>query len=97
MLREKLIDREIIQRRVNLDLRHLEMSPEPAFFCSNNLSVLKMKTLFQPSFAVNECAKDLHNCHGNAICNDTIGSFNCTCAPGQQGNGTFCSDGEKNV
>ena len=30
-------------------------------------------------------------CHGNAICNDTIGSYECTCKYGYTGDGKNCT------
>ena len=42
--------------------------------------------------AVNECDfPELNDCHVNATCVDTFGSFSCTCNPGYAGNGTQCS------
>lgn len=35
---------------------------------------------------VNECMQGV--CDTNAMCEDTPGSFNCTCKPGYSGNGT---------
>ncbi len=39
---------------------------------------------------INECTEETHNCHEHASCNDTDGSFNCTCNTGFSGNGTDC-------
>ena len=40
---------------------------------------------------VDECITDVDNCHFNAFCNDTIGSFFCTCSLGYDGNGVNCT------
>ena len=39
---------------------------------------------------ISECILDTDNCHSNALCTNTDGSFICTCADGYKGNGTFC-------
>uniref|UniRef100_UPI00358E3F4F fibrillin-1-like n=1 Tax=Myxine glutinosa TaxID=7769 RepID=UPI00358E3F4F len=39
---------------------------------------------------VNECEANTHNCHENATCENTNGSFTCPCKQGYRGNGTFC-------
>ena len=39
---------------------------------------------------VDECDNNLHNCHVNADCINTIGSFYCDCRNGFNGNGTYC-------
>ena len=36
---------------------------------------------------VNECMEGTDNCHTNADCTDTVGSFQCTCSPGYSGDG----------
>ena len=46
---------------------------------------------------VNECTEQAHNCstykgQANAICTNTIGGFQCTCAQGWQGDGFYCND-----
>ena len=40
---------------------------------------------------VDECAEGTHNCSGKAECNNTKGSFNCTCKTGFTGDGQNCS------
>ena len=39
---------------------------------------------------VNECINGTHNCDNNATCQNTVGSFNCSCNHGYDGNGTSC-------
>ncbi|CAH3141332.1 unnamed protein product, partial [Pocillopora meandrina] len=36
---------------------------------------------------VNECVEGLHGCDRNAICDNTVGSYNCTCRPRLIGDG----------
>ena len=43
---------------------------------------------------VNECADGTDNCHVNADCMDTIGSFQCTCSIGYSGDGVDNCTGE---
>jgi len=40
---------------------------------------------------INECEMETDNCDDNATCTDTIGSFNCTCNHGYDGDGVNCS------
>jgi hypothetical protein len=39
---------------------------------------------------INECSSGTHNCHSDAICSNSKGSFNCICKDGYQGNGSYC-------
>ena len=39
---------------------------------------------------IDECANNTDNCDMNAYCNNTVGSYNCTCYAGYSGNGTTC-------
>ena len=46
---------------------------------------------------INECESDvLNECDRNANCSDTIGSYNCSCSPGYEGDGFNCT-GEATV
>ena len=40
---------------------------------------------------VDECADRIHNCNVNADCNNTLGSYKCSCKDGFHGNGTNCT------
>ena len=39
----------------------------------------------------NECV-DIEPCHSNATCANNIGSFECTCLTGYEGDGIICID-----
>ena len=45
----------------------------------------------------NECEVGSDNCHLNATCTDTVGSFECSCDPGYIGNGVDCFGEHSNV
>ena len=45
---------------------------------------------------INECKAGKHNCGANANCQNTKGSFVCTCKPGSSGDGVSCT-GENNT
>ena len=48
-------------------------------------------TFFPTLLDINECAPGGgHTCHEKATCQNTPGSFSCTCKPGYSGNGAFC-------
>ena len=44
---------------------------------------------------LNECFLETHNCHENADCTNSIGSFECTCNDGFSGNGTMCDNNDE--
>ncbi len=39
---------------------------------------------------INECTSVGHNCDANADCENTYGSFTCTCIEGYSGDGVSC-------
>jgi hypothetical protein len=43
---------------------------------------------------INECDGE-NDCHDNATCINTIGSYNCSCNDGFEGNGTLCQGRSK--
>ena len=75
-----------------VDLREMESTVQVSptvrifFFVSNNLM------FFCLFLDINECASDrLNDCDENARCIDTIGSYNCTCNSGYEGDGFSCT------
>ena len=40
---------------------------------------------------MDECGIDNSGCHANANCQNTVGSFSCSCKSGYDGNGLECS------
>ena len=40
---------------------------------------------------INECENESNNCHENAQCINTEGSFTCSCNPGYTGDGVNCT------
>ena len=46
---------------------------------------------------IDECMLGTHNCHNNATCFNTNGSFTCSCHIGYSGNGMNCDGKRVNV
>ena len=53
----------------------------------NSIKCLPLFTYFADN---DECTLGTHNCHGNATCTNTDGSFTCSCNIGYTGNGVTC-------
>ena len=50
------------------------------------------QTLIHELFSdIDECSKGSHGCDVNAYCNNTIGSYTCTCMEKYSGNGKTCA------
>ncbi|CAH3165937.1 unnamed protein product, partial [Porites evermanni] len=41
---------------------------------------------------IDECTTNNHSCDVNAACQNTVGSYKCTCKAGYSGNGRKCVD-----
>ena len=46
---------------------------------------------------IDECTLNLHDCDEQALCNNTPGSFSCSCYTGWTGNGTICEGTPKKL
>ena len=47
---------------------------------------------------INECTIGTYNCAVDAVCNNTQGSYNCTCKDGFHGDGiSYCNGINKNI
>ena len=56
------------------------------------ICIAVLQTLFCFCLDINECQlSSLNDCDGNADCIDTIGSYNCSCNPGYEGDGFNCT------
>ena len=63
-------------------------------FCHSRLEKLFSYKIPKHNFCfsdVDECMEGTDDCHSDATCTDTEGSFNCTCNDGYSGDGTTCS------
>lgn len=49
-----------------------------------------LRNLFLTFSDIDECVKEKDNCHVDANCTNTEGSFYCTCHTGYYGDGVMC-------
>lgn len=40
---------------------------------------------------MDECSLNIHQCHKDATCANSKGSYSCTCNPGYEGDGKDCA------
>lgn len=60
------------------------------------LQVLFTNNYRLPQTDIDECKRNLHNCHHPlGTCINTAGSFDCTCKPGFEGDGLDICEGKK--
>ena len=60
----------------------------------NNVSGILLDFIEQSNFFsdTDECAKpSSNNCDSNAVCTNTVGTFNCACKSGFTGDGIKCT------
>ena len=72
---------------------------EQSFFISFLCSFLLITRTKTSTYAsdVNECTLNLHNCHEQATCANTLGSYSCACNSGWTGNGLTCEGNWKTL
>ena len=46
---------------------------------------------------INKCLTGAHNCSSDAACNNTKGTFYCTCSPGFTGDGQNCTGNDSGI
>ena len=60
--------------------------------CTAAHALRALLSIFSFCLDINECESDsLNECDRNADCIDTIGSYNCSCNPGYEGDGFNCT------
>ena len=61
------------------------------FFKSCTYYTVAVKLPLLLSIDINECELETDNCHVYANCTDAMGSFDCTCNSGYEGDGVNCT------
>ena len=72
-----------------LSTGHVQMAAKTlvARICEMNF----IPIIFTVVIDIDECIDGTYRCDVNAECNNTLGSYNCTCKDGFHGNGTNCT------
>ncbi|XP_072041696.1 uncharacterized protein [Amphiura filiformis] len=60
--------------------------------CGQTTESIPMEPSTTIAADINECTNGEHNCHDDATCTNTMGSFSCECNSGYSGDGTVCID-----
>ena len=64
--------------------------------CQTGYETLSASTIEEETIQfchnIDECATLADDCHADATCTDTEGSWTCDCDPGYTGTGTECED-----
>ena len=77
-------------RVLHLNCTALNQSQSSNYMYIINLSI-SIYILLIHYLDINECDNGSNDCHVNANCTNTVGSFNCTCKVGYTGDGRICS------
>ena len=82
---------QMVNSMENITWSELGKQNIQAKFCHPCVSSNVTIAFFPLLLDINECSTNAHNCGANAFCSNTEGSYNCTCSPGYNGNGTSCT------
>ena len=64
---------------------------DPCIHRDFDLTIIKRVMCVYPQYTDdNECTMGTNNCHTNAECTNTPGSFSCACVEGYSGDGVDC-------
>ena len=100
---EKTVKPSNLQRSLIPNQHKLPFTPNIIVFLSFSFSFLTWFYISKFLFAVistktysyitdiNECSTSTDDCHSDATCSNTVGSFTCACKTGYQGNGKACT------
>ncbi|XP_078584393.1 uncharacterized protein LOC144866701 [Branchiostoma floridae x Branchiostoma japonicum] len=67
------------------------LGDDPEMLCLNGRWVAENAV---PCTDIDECAENTHNCHADATCTNTVGSFTCECNEGFEGDGVTCTESD---
>ena len=80
-----------VNKRLNTGVYHFKNFESQLLCKCNLLPQIPSKLLFDSVGDVDECSLGTANCHEQATCTNTIGSYVCSCKKGFTGNGTICN------